>query len=1006
MNADELETELSILDCHHATIKIWKALNVQNMMMSCKAILKELVAIHETGSIDKRIRDYCTGFTCDVAYLYSIALKLHDKILHEYMLFFKGTAKLQYVILRIFRVLLAKGFCSEKSKEAETQETGDESTSGRTFEDDNDGTGMGEGDGKTDVTEQLENEEQLLGLKSDKDGIDPMKQHHDPKQLNKEEVDQGMEMEGDFDGELYDLPSDVDIEDDKESKSDIEEVDRELGSDGSPNDEVIDEKMWDESDEGKHDGAEEKFEQNSSMKGVGAIDEMITKDESEGKDESTCDDKSKDTQSDKNNDTATEEEAGKINDDIDDNYENNQGVSVRDEMQANAEPDANEMNIDDNISICGDVDNEDDEMNKHDDETTGGSEYLQEEANAASDNEETKEDSDQDSETTKADAESNVAITSIPLNDDGRTDEEIPDEHDLPKVNLPNENISQTGLGVRDKDGKDVLQDEMMDESEEIGHGADGTATCDSSNMEPSGKGQGSGLDSGNCVSDASCGMTDQPQSDKIPNPLKSVGDATKFWHRKLNMMRSFVQLDKGEDNTEEGDKLFDEDADVNQTDKGTFEYTSQQQQSTMQALGEANEEEAFQIDEQEKGAVNENVIPEKAVSKPSIDNGTGSTERKHTSSCQPKVNQNSNKEETVEESVNAGEDDVVDTDTSMFLDDANKQSSDEPDEVTENHVVSDLLQLRVDDESACEFTSRNAIVNVEETTISEHSDSTIRWSMIQNETHNLSRRLCEKLRLVMEPLVASKLRGDYRTGKRINMKRVIGYIASGYRKDKIWLRRTKPAKRNYRVLVAVDDSESMLKNGAGEMALKAMATLIIGMNQLEVGEFGIASFGNDMNLIHPFQQPFTSESGSNIVQSFQFRQQRTRTALCIESAMIALEDSPGRKGVMQLVFMISDGRIERDSRSHIRKLVREMMEQNTLLVLIIVEGFENKKDSIMNMKEVTFDKGKPQFKHFIEDYPFPYYIVLNDMQALPEILGDALKQWFEILAQTQLNTR
>jgi hypothetical protein len=27
-------------------------------------------------------------------------------------------------------------------------------------------------------------------------------------------------------------------------------------------------------------------------------------------------------------------------------------------------------------------------------------------------------------------------------------------------------------------------------------------------------------------------------------------------------------------------------------------------------------------------------------------------------------------------------------------------------------------------------------------------------------------------------------IRGDYRTGKRINMKRVIGYIASGYTKD------------------------------------------------------------------------------------------------------------------------------------------------------------------------------------------------------------------------------
>ena len=71
-------------------------------------------------------------------------------------------------------------------------------------------------------------------------------------------------------------------------------------------------------------------------------------------------------------------------------------------------------------------------------------------------------------------------------------------------------------------------------------------------------------------------------------------------------------------------------------------------------------------------------------------------------------------------------------------------------------------------------------------------------WMKIQAETKVLSRNLCGKLRLVMEPLVATKLKCDYRTGKRISTKRVIGYIASGYQKDKIWLRRTKPATRNY----------------------------------------------------------------------------------------------------------------------------------------------------------------------------------------------------------------
>jgi midasin len=290
--------------------------------------------------------------------------------------------------------------------------------------------------------------------------------------------------------------------------------------------------------------------------------------------------------------------------------------------------------------------------------------------------------------------------------------------------------------------------------------------------------------------------------------------------------------------------------------------------------------------------------------------------------------------------------------------------------------------------------------------TLDDTQQARLYWQTIQSETNNLSRRLCEKLRLVMEPLVATKLRGDYRTGKRVNMKRIIGYIASGYRKDKIWLRRTKPAKRDYRVLIAVDDSESMQNGQAGDMALRALATLANGMSQLEIGQLGVASFGEDMKLIHPFNLPFTSESGVNVASNFSFKAKRTRTALCIESSIAALDNANSSSSSMQLVFMISDGRIERDSRSKVRRLIRQMSEKNMLMVMIIVEGdaAENKKknESILNMKEVSFVNGKPKIKHFIEDYPFPYYLVVEDLAALPEVLGDALRQWFEMLAQIQ----
>jgi midasin len=120
---------------------------------------------------------------------------------------------------------------------------------------------------------------------------------------------------------------------------------------------------------------------------------------------------------------------------------------------------------------------------------------------------------------------------------------------------------------------------------------------------------------------------------------------------------------------------------------------------------------------------------------------------------------------------------------------------------------------------------------------------------------------------------------------------------------------------------------------------------------------------------------------------------------------MAIIRSNPTNTTTMQIVFLISDGRIERDSRATLRRLIREMMERNIIMARIIVEDRENSKDSIVNMKEVTFVDGKPKVKPFMEDYPFPYYIVLDDMTNLPSILGDALRQWFEMLTRLHMQT-
>ena len=202
-----------------------------------------------------------------------------------------------------------------------------------------------------------------------------------------------------------------------------------------------------------------------------------------------------------------------------------------------------------------------------------------------------------------------------------------------------------------------------------------------------------------------------------------------------------------------------------------------------------------------------------------------------------------------------------------------------------------------------------------------------------------LATRLCEQLRLVLAPTIATRLAGDYRTGKRINMRRVVAYVASGFRQDRIWLRRTRPAKRAYQVLLAIDDSRSMGDgerfSGAGRLALGALAALAGAMQQLEAGELALVSFGERVRVLHglrrarpapmrpsaaartrsrPRAQAPSPTRRRRALAGFSFAQQRTCGVELLRALLPLLERARGGAPSasagppQQLVFVVSDG--------------------------------------------------------------------------------------------------
>jgi midasin len=998
---------------------------------------------------------------------------------------YKSAGKFSYIVLRVFRVLLAKGLCSAESKEGEGDGGGDGAK--MTFEDDVEGTGMGEGQGKTDVSDQIENEEQLAGLKDDKQDSAQNEERKPSEKLKQEDKDKGVEMSQNFEGDMFDLPQEEDQPEDKnedeEDDEAEEDLERELGE--ADKDDIVDEKQWDSDEDGSTGEDGEGFEKDSKMQGDELEGETHTraddKDDKPGEDKK--DDEKKKNEKDKADADKAEpegmemddkQEEGDINEDKGDEKEKPQGVDVR-SMEEEEENDDNDKPAEDDQDR--DEEGGDNGPNAEEQEAAEGGEDLPDDMNIGAedggDDENNADNDTDDMEMPEAEDQGSQAGS----DDDGEGDENMEqdvDKDEEEEAQLPEQQnaVMSSGGGndpdeqhkpeeddsssdedsEDDKKEKDKTKLEKDDADEEharpaaygvnAGEDDDGEAVLGTEEA-PDGpppdqadsagpKGQGSRSkgagDSGDSTEaggdDVHDGRKPPPSREREPpNPFKDKGDINKAWHRRLNIAVP-QESEENEDDAAQDDAKKDQQPEkpADRNGKGLFEYGKDEEQGD-QVLADVPEDQATQLpqgqekqaetegeepaaDEQERMQEDEPVEQPKKAPKENKRNRTGTA----------------GEEERESESKKARSDDDNDNGS---LDDAGEQDDDneEGEEKTLAGAEAEKDQDR-EKQMRTNFTFRMGKSELADASdVEEELSLALQratddfgyvpegmnrardlWSRYRAATDTHSMRLCEQLRLVLEPTLATRLQGDYRTGKRINMRRVIGYVASGFRKDKIWLRRTKPAKREYQVMLMIDDSRSM--GTAGPLALSALATISNALSKLEVGDLCVCAFAETVRQLHPFGQPFNEEAGARCVSQFLFEQDRTllgaslsAVAPIFEEAAAGASRASGPSAVcLQICFIISDARLDTDNRARLDAVVRRMAEQNILVVLVILDKNDDPKDSIFNTKSIEFVNDKIVTKSYLDDFPFPYYIAIQRLDALPDVLADALKQWFELI--------
>ncbi|CAG8763517.1 5077_t:CDS:1, partial [Dentiscutata heterogama] len=102
------------------------------------------------------------------------------------------------------------------------------------------------------------------------------------------------------------------------------------------------------------------------------------------------------------------------------------------------------------------------------------------------------------------------------------------------------------------------------------------------------------------------------------------------------------------------------------------------------------------------------------------------------------------------------------------------------------------------------------------------------------------------------------------------------------------------------------------------------------------------------------------------------------------------------KKELWQLQLIISDGVCE--DHETLKSLVRKATEAQIMVVFIIVDK-KSEKDSIISMNHVKYKSVNGlmtlSMERYLNTFPFEYYVVLRDINALPEILADTLRTLF-----------
>ena len=829
------------------------------------------------------------------------------------------------------------------------------------------GTGLGEGEGAEDISKDIQDDEDISELAQTKDRE---KEEEERKSGVTESLKDAVDMDHDEMEANMTEASDKDENNESASEDENQDIEEETGTVDDIDPSMVDEKLWDGKNEDTKKEKEGVKRTGQSKQDEQIAAEAVTQHEDTISEQNQSEDRMG-VEGEQENEEIANEQAEKV----DPHAEEGQNLELPEEMDLKDMNDGDaEIDVDDgDIDDMSDMEQEQEEV----DETMadppnidGDDRASEDKAKPSQGPPELLEEIDE-----KVD-ESEVKNSPV---DTEASEDELRDP------------ILRSGFDDADVDPADAAPSDVRGLGEELDPDQDGEQAPSDRSQASRGK-KANAMDSQDAEAVAEDGQPHQneaqPKANQTQDTLeaegtssqafKKLGNALEQWHRQNKEIRDAVDQDES---------ARQETADADMTDQDFEHLENEEQKGETQALGAAAQDQARALNDQAM----ESEVPNGTRDFPS---------QEITQDGEPDTDEvMEDKDAVVDDSKSRNEQSHPST---LVADNAAIRKMRISSNIADIGREEDIEDHDMDLPDA-QFESTDIV-----STLSLEEARSL-WIHHEGHTRELSIALTEQLRLILAPTQATKMRGDFRTGKRLNIKRIIPYIASQYKRDKIWMRRSIPSKRNYQIMLAVDDSKSMGESGSGKLAFETLALVAKSLSMLEVGEICIVGFGNEVHVAHAFEKPFSSEAGAEILQRFSFQQDKTNVRKLVADSITLFREAKRKTlhagaDTWQLELIISDGICE--DHDTIRRLVRQAQEERIMIVFVIVDALL-KGESIVDMSEAVFEpdesgETKLKIKRYLEGFPFPYYVVVGDVKDLPGVLAQALRQWFAEVAESE----